>query len=186
MDYMAKTNAESKITKPIEETLWKSANKLHGAVGSSEYKHVVPSKYEVIRKRLFAYEPVTSRNGGKTTTTSLKDSEYIVHQGHIGTLGELRDQIVAGAKPVYDDHSKWLVLGSKCIYEHQADLISTRRHTPKPYGLNLHAGDVLIIFAEDGSLGRVTQYRGIEEGLAFDSSMTLFRPDNEHGAYYLR
>ena len=41
---MAKTNAESKITKPIEETLWKSANKLCGAIESSEYKHVVPSK----------------------------------------------------------------------------------------------------------------------------------------------
>lgn len=41
---MAKTNAESKTTKPIEETLWKSANKLHGAVESSEYKHVEPSK----------------------------------------------------------------------------------------------------------------------------------------------
>lgn len=41
---MAKTNAESKTTKPIEETLWKSANRLCGAIESSEYKHVEPSK----------------------------------------------------------------------------------------------------------------------------------------------
>ncbi|ERJ72097.1 hypothetical protein HMPREF1556_00924 [Porphyromonas sp. oral taxon 278 str. W7784] len=41
---MAKTNAESKITKPIEETLWKSANRLCGAIESSEYKRVEPSK----------------------------------------------------------------------------------------------------------------------------------------------
>ena len=41
---MAKTNAESKLTKTIEEALWKSANKLHGAIEPSEYKHVVPSK----------------------------------------------------------------------------------------------------------------------------------------------
>ena len=41
--YMAKKNAKNKITKPIEETLWESANKLRGAVEPSEYKHVVLS-----------------------------------------------------------------------------------------------------------------------------------------------
>lgn len=41
---MAKTNAESKTTEPIEETLWQSANRLFGAIESSEYKHVEPSK----------------------------------------------------------------------------------------------------------------------------------------------
>ena len=40
---MAKTNAESKITKHIEATLWKSAKKLCSDIASSEYKHVVPS-----------------------------------------------------------------------------------------------------------------------------------------------
>ncbi len=41
--YMAKKKAKNKITKPIEETLWESANKLRGAVEPSEYKHVVLS-----------------------------------------------------------------------------------------------------------------------------------------------
>ena len=36
MDYMAKTNEESKITKPIEETLWKSVNRLCDAIESSD------------------------------------------------------------------------------------------------------------------------------------------------------
>lgn len=38
---MAKKTAKNKVTKPIEETLWESANKLRGAVEPSEYKHVV-------------------------------------------------------------------------------------------------------------------------------------------------
>ena len=48
---MAKTNAESRITKPIEETLWKSANKLCGAIESSEYKHVVLESLRIAIKR---------------------------------------------------------------------------------------------------------------------------------------
>ena len=48
---MAKTNAESKTTKPIEETPWKSANSLCGAIESSEYKHVALESLRVAIKR---------------------------------------------------------------------------------------------------------------------------------------
>ena len=56
---MAKTNAESKITKPIEETLWKSANRLCGAMESSEYKHVVLESLRVAIKQHASATPST-------------------------------------------------------------------------------------------------------------------------------
>ena len=68
---MAKTNAESKITKPIEETLWKSANRLCGAIESSEYKRVEPSKAD---PSLMNYAPPISSARG----TRSKCGNYII------------------------------------------------------------------------------------------------------------
>ena len=39
----AKKKSAPKKAKSFEETLWDTANKLRGSVGSSEYKHVVLS-----------------------------------------------------------------------------------------------------------------------------------------------
>lgn len=69
---MAKTNAESKITKPIEETLWKRANRLCGVLESSEYKHVVPSKADPSSMN-WGFPPISSARG-----TRSKCGNYII------------------------------------------------------------------------------------------------------------
>lgn len=57
--------------------------------------------------------------------------------------------------------------------------------TPKASCLYLQAGDILINFTGDGTLGRVAQYWRIDKELTFDSNMTLLRSLNEDEAYYL-
>lgn len=103
----------------------------------------------------------------------------------MGTLGEVAERIVAGTIPVYDDTAEYLVLGQKCVRNHRIDLSEARKHKPKANCIYLRKGDILINSTGDGSLGRVGQYWGNEQELAFDSNVTLLRPKNETEAYYL-
>lgn len=103
----------------------------------------------------------------------------------MGTLGEVAERIVAGTIPVYDDTAEYLVLGQKCVRNHRIDLSEARKHKPKANCIYLRKGDILINSTGDGSLGRVGQYWGNEQELAFDSNVTLLRAKNETEAYYL-
>lgn len=93
-------------------------------------------------------------------------------------LKDIASYIGRGISPKYDESGDSLVINQRCIRNGRLDLANARKQS-KPYGSEkaLKPGDVLINSTGVGTLGRVAQVDEIQDGVTFDSHVTIVRPN---------
>lgn len=102
------------------------------------------------------------------------------------TVGSLASYIKRGITPSYDDEGDSIVINQKCIRNSLLSLEPARRQRKEiPHQKRIQLGDVLINSTGAGTLGRVAQVWTDLENHTVDTHVTIVRPGDKVGNYWL-
>jgi type I restriction enzyme S subunit len=102
------------------------------------------------------------------------------------TIGEVAQTITRGLTPQYDDYADNIVISQKCIRDTKLslELARTQKKEVPPHKL-VQLGDILINSTGEGTLGRVAQVRREITNCTVDSHVTIVRPPQGQGKWFL-